>query len=237
MNETNIQAKFVLCILHDNPSVIQKLCFRFSGYEYDEEYSNKGHDECMINAFELSGNVCQTLTKEDLQSIAKHRDVTYVLSPPLIAEKAMEEADRALKFVDLCFDLGAQAVKCESSGIAHGKDFWKKLASSDDDGLLYWTWVRRPLNDNGVIYSCGMHLLGYPDIEIYGETVLDALKLIDGFAMYIIIDQPGESLRSGHTFSLSSDSPSYKVTKKNCIRYEEDEFFYNPLGYWHLEKV
>ena len=238
MNDTDIQARFVFCVLHDNPVVIQELCSSFSEYEYDDEYSGQGYDQRMIRAFEVSENTVRpTLTEKDIQSIACHRNVAYVLSPRLNDASTLDEAARALRFVERCFDSGARAVKCESSGLTHGKGFWKKVTSKIDDGALYWAWVRRPLDDNGVIYSCGMHLLGYPDIEICGETVINALELIDGFAMYLIIDQPGERLRTGQTFSLSSGKPSFRVTESDCNRYEDDDFLYNPHGYWRLEKI
>ena len=49
--------------------------------------------------------------------------------------------------------------------------------------LVYWAWVRRPFDDDGIFYSCGFHLLDVPDIEVVGEPVFTAIDLIDIFAM------------------------------------------------------
>lgn len=147
----------------------------------------------------------------------------------------MRESKEALSFVQNCFQIGARAVKCESSGLAHGKERWIELASEPDDPSQFWTWVRRPLCDEGIIYSCGMHILGHPDIEVVGESISDSLELIDLFAMYIFVDRPGNRLKAGGVFSLSSESPRYRISKADCNRYDDDEFFYNPSGYWRLE--
>lgn len=113
----------------------------------------------------------------------------------------------------------------------------RTLPERRDDASLFWAWVRRPLDDDGVIYSSGLHLLGHPDIEVTGESVPDALDLIDIFAMYLLVDRPGDRLRAGNTFSASADRPVFRISSTRCVRYEEDEFFYNPQGYWHLERV
>lgn len=238
MTETKIQARNVLCVLHDTPTTIRELCDEFPSFEYDEEFSGQGHDTRMSEAFAISDDTVQpTLTDADKNAISNHRDVAYVLSSRLNASDGIEEARRALTFVDRCFRSGARAIKCESSGLTHGKHKWQELAERQDDASLFLAWVRRPLDDDGVIYSCGLHLLGYPDIEVVGETVSAALEMIDIFAMYVLVDRPGDRLRVGNTFCVSADSPVYRISSSQCLRYEDDDFFYNPHGYWHLEQV
>lgn len=230
-----IKARNVLCILHDDPLFVRDLCSSFPGFEYDEEYSGLGRDDRMVEAFSISDNTIRpTLSEVDKLSISEHQNVAYVLSPPLDIPEAMGESKKALSFVQNCFQIGARAVKCESSGLTHGKERWADLASNLDDPSQFWTWVRRPLIDKGIIYSCGMHLLGHPDVEIVGESVDASLELIDLFAMYIFVDRPGDRLKEGGTFSLSSESPRFRISKVACVRYEEDGFFYNPSGYWRL---
>lgn len=236
--ETKIKARIVLCVLHDTPAKIRELCDEFPSFECDDEFSGLGHDERMPEAFAISDNTVQpTLTEADREAISTHTDVAYVLSPRLIGSNGLAEASRALDFVGRCFSSGARAIKCESSGLTHGRERWQELAERTDDASLFWAWVRRPLDDDGVLYSCGFHLLGQPDIEVVGESVADALELIDIFAMYILVDRPGDRLKPGNTFSVSDVSPVYRISSSPCVRYEEDEFFYNPHGYWRLERV
>lgn len=97
-----------------------------------------------------------------------------------------------------------------------------------------YAWVRRPIGDDEVVYSCGMHLLGHRDIEVVGASTVESLELIDGFALYVLIDRPGGSLRPGNTFALSQEAPTVRIAKSPCDRYAVDDFFFNPQGYWRL---
>ena len=79
VSKPNIQARIVLCVLHDTPYAIRALCSNFPGYEYDDEYSGQGHDERMLNAFEASDNtVHPTLGEDDRQAIARHCNVALL---------------------------------------------------------------------------------------------------------------------------------------------------------------
>ena len=238
MAEASVQARIVLCILHDSPGAIREVCGEFTGFQYDQEYSGQGRDDRMTESFVVSEEtVWPSLADSDWSAVAGHRDVAYVLSPRLDAETALAKAQRALEFVARCFEVGARAIKCESSGLTHGRERWCELAARGDDASLYRAWVRRPLGDDRGIYSCGMHLLGIPDIQVAGNQATQALKLIDGFAMYLLIDGAGGRLRTGHTFSLSDDDPSWRLSTSACSRYEDDDFFFNPHGYWQLEAI
>jgi hypothetical protein len=48
------------------------------------------------------------------------------------------------------------------------------------------------------------------------------------FNYYQIVEQP--TLGSGHTFSVTPDTPHYRITLVEDHRHEPDEFFRNPNG-------
>ena len=55
---------------------------------------------------------------------------------------------------------------------------------------MTWKW---PLfhDDEGVYYSCGMHLLGKRDVEIEASLdVVDAVEWMDLLGLYLVGDQP-----------------------------------------------
>lgn len=236
MEQTNVLARNVLCVLHDTPEVVRELCEGLSGFEFDEDYSGMGPDNRMTESFAMSEcTVSPSLSEVDISSIADHKNVAYVLSPRIRKEAALDIASQTLRLVESLFAAGARAIKCESSGLTHGMQKWRKLAESCDAPSLYWAWVRRPLVDNGVMYSCGMHLLGHPDIEIVTAPTSEPLDLIDGFCMYLLVDVPGDRLQPGHTFSLNAEAPKQILDRTVCKRYEDDEFFCNPEGYWRLQ--
>lgn len=232
-----IQPRIVLCILHDNPEVIREICARFSSFEFDEEYSKGGRDDRMTSSFDASWDrVRPSVTDEDKRQVDQHRDVAYVLSRRLDPDSSMDVALDGLDLIKAAFAEGARAVKCDSSGIAHGKERWLEFASKRTQMDAYFAYVRRPIGSDATMYSCGMHLVGLPDIKVFGLSDWDAAMTMDSFAGYLITEGGKRSVKVGHTFSCSKDDPVLRISSDDCRDYETDDFFYNPYGYWILKK-
>lgn len=216
------------------------------GFSLDEEFSILTRDPRMKRAFEVSvDRVSRTFTDDDERSVLEHTAVAYVLSPPLTRDEAQSLSARTLRLVARLFDAaGAVAVKGDSAGIAHGRAAWMNLARRHDAGdalaraaALASAWVRRPLGDEDrdVVYSCGMHLLGEPDVEVPATmSPLEAVRWIDALTMYQLSEAPPEGIRDGETFRPSDTDVRRKVTRVACERYEDDDFFFNPYGYYAL---
>ena len=190
------------------------------GFRFDEEYSQDEPDERMLRAFEVSyDRVAPSMTHSDWAAIDEHASVAYVLSPPLTRESAIEISGNALQLLSLLLQVGGVAAKSESAGLAHGRGEWLRLATAArapgaDATLLVRPWVRRPLVDDGEFYSCGMHLLGCPDVTCNDEEdVLAAVARIDATTQELLDGR----LRSPVTTA--------------CFRYEEGDLFFNPWGY------
>ncbi|MEU6407322.1 hypothetical protein [Microbispora sp. NPDC046933] len=147
---------------------------------------------------------------------------------------------------------GATAVKNESSGLTHGRDRWLSLAdraaeATDWVGLaipLFDAWVTRPLASGNLITSCGMHLLGAPDVELevdwpdmqrpHRQQVEDAVDLMDNLALYLLTEDRAVMISDGEGFRLSPDGPRWLLERHPCHRYDEESFGFNPYGYWRL---
>ena len=161
---------------------------------------------------------------------------------PLPPKLARDLATVSLSLVARAFDVGARAVKGESSGIAHGADRWRELARRSGDPeardlALYQAWVRRPLGSGRVTYTCGMHLLGERDVEVLEEEPTnegEALAWLDAFALYLLTEAGPNALQPGHTFRPWPDAVRRRLSVEPCTRYDADDFFHNPHGYWRL---
>src|SRR5262249_35815972 len=150
----------------------------------------------------------------------------------------------ALKLIAKAFEAGATAAKCESSGLAHGRAHWLELAKDAAKksphtraAALIRAFVCRPISDDAGYYSCGMHLLGEPDVELEpsGDAVAD-VELMDLLAIYQLAEKPARGLKDGEGFRPTDEGPRYLLRAKPCTRYSEDDFFFNPYGYWRLER-
>jgi hypothetical protein len=215
------------------------------GFRLDEDYSQLEPDERMENAFAASiDRVEPSWTKRDDAAIAKHRAVAYILSPALPAADAQRISRTALELIDALLAGGALAVKSESAGIAHGAARWRELAKQarkrstlDRANALRLAFVRRPIGgDDGELYSCGMHLLGERDVEVAAsEDVMTDVGWIDLLAIYLLAEKPARGVHEGEGFRQTEDGERRVLRPLECTRYETDDFFYNPYGYWRLE--
>ncbi len=135
-------------------------------------------------------------------------------------------------------------MKCESSGIAHGAARWRALTMQANDpgdpggrwAGLFDAFVLYPIQSAHDFYTCGMHLLGKPDLIAASELVpaAGAAELFRVFALYLLADCPDGGFASGHTFSPSETAPGFRVAWEPCTGYAEDDFFFNPFGRWRF---
>lgn len=248
-----VRPRHVLCALGrwTSLSPVSRIVRSLGGdFELDEAHSKLAADPRMMGAFDASADrVKPSLRKEDREAILRHSAVVYVLSPPL-GEDSKEISARALALVLALLDGGATAIKNESAGIAHGAARWRSLATrcaaaksrSTDDALerassMYSAWVRRPIRDGALLYSCGMHLLGERDLELPATAQLSTdLDWMDLLGLYLLAETPGRGLFSGEGFRQRPDGERRILHLRSCLRYEQDDFAFNPYGYWQLRR-
>jgi uncharacterized protein DUF4261 len=85
------------------------------------------------------------------------------------------------------------------------------------------------VGDSDNHHSCGMHHFELPECQVDSDTPVEgAADLMNRFNYYQILERP--SLASGHTFSLTKDSPSYVLDLLKDTRHEEGDVFYNPTA-------
>lgn len=124
------------------------------------------------------------------------------------------------------------ALKIESVGFAHEWGAWEQLLRSDDLFDLYSGFVTL-IADEQHYYSCGMHHFDLPDTQVPRRLPDgDAAHLMNQFNCYRIAESPDRE--EGHTFSLSEESPRFKLSRVDDVRYPEDHPFHNEMGLWDL---
>lgn len=189
----------------------------------------QAQDPNMEEAFRIAGG--GRIPENELAAIGAHRHTLYVVSKDVSPATARDVLDVGVALLN-CGGLG---VKIESSGVAHSAAQWRELAASEDPFDLYTAFVTLVGNRDGY-YSCGMHNFGLPDCKIgNGLPPEEAAPLMNNFNFYQVSELP--QLESGHTFSLESGSPVYRVTLEEETNYEADHPFHNPFGIWHLETI
>ena len=234
--------KIVLCLVGDSAfperagPILEEL-----GIEH--EFAPR--DERIRTAFAASTFYAQpTLKKPDFDRIAKHESVLYVLSKNFTAGQAPDVSRTFLRAGARLLHAGAIAMKCEGSGVAHSSARWKALAKRTDDTAnraelwagIFNAYLQYPIQSDHDHYTCGMHLLGKPDLIVATEQmpVEGAVVLFRAFAMYLLAECPEGTFASGHTFSTRSEATRYRVVWEPCTGYDEDDFFFNPFGRWRF---
>jgi len=182
------------------------------GEAFDAEF--RGPDSRMRSSFQVSAcRLRPSLTPADFHAIQGHRSALYVLSDPFGRTTARAAASRMIEIGRALVDAGGIAVKCESSGIAHSAERWRR-----PDLPLFEAFVRLPIVDEiDDLYSVGMHLLGLPD------------------GIVSLRDFPQGDLRGAtrvlEEFLRSQASPKgYLASPEPCTGYEPEEFLWNRWG-------
>jgi hypothetical protein len=81
-----------------------------------------------------------------------------------------------------------------------------------------------------------MHLLGDRDAEMAASgEVMDDVAWLDMLALYLLAEKPERGVHAGEGFRLADDGERRVLRARKCKRYEEDDFFFNPYGYWRLK--
>jgi len=186
-------------------------------------------DERMKDSFEYAGAV-NGISEKFLQEIERHKSVIYVIAETgdLASAKAVAEAGNAI------LKSGGIGIKVESAGKAFTKEHWSGLLDEYVELNLYKMFVIDSVNENGRIFSCGMHNLGFKDCIAYEEDLEGSENLISLFGHYLFVDRP--EIKNNQTFSINSESEIFIISEERNQPYKGDELFENPFGMWKLEK-
>lgn len=183
------------------------------------------HDAKIGKAFEIAGH--GKISEPILAQIRKHQSVVFLHFPIDLRS----QRERLLKFTRLMQRLGGIAVKIESAGIAHSWERWFTLLEGSVFDLYCAAIVLIGGKDH--YYSCGMHHFGLPECAVPASIpIVEAADLMNRFNFHQISEEP--TLVSGHTFSLSSDAPIFRLTLKDDESHDTDHPFFNELGVWFL---
>jgi hypothetical protein len=230
--------KIVLCVLGNGGLRRQwEPILQSGGIEH--EWADA--DERMPRAFQASAaGYGRSLGRDDLAAIAGHAEVLYLLSRNFTAQEAAEVSTSFLHLGGRLLEAGAVAMKCESSGIAHSRARWRELAAASSSApwpALLRAYVQTPILGDDEYRSCGLHLLGQPDLIVSRSLLSDADRVVNlflAFALYLLSECPAGQFAPGHTFHADADSPRYRVMWEACAGYAEDDFFFNPFGRWRF---
>ena len=235
------------------------------------EFEFRDHDARMASAFRSClPHWRSSLTDADSKAIDSHSSVLYILSGNFPARDAARCSHHLMQVGQQLLEIGGIGIKCDSSGNAHSAKHWSELTHEANAGfrratdtasteenkargrMTFWqglfdAYVALPISDDRNLYSCGLHLLGIPDLIVsndvlsntfpgtLNEQALEACNLFAAFALYLLAECPEDSFQPGNTFRTTATSPRFRVSKEPCTGYEEDDFFFNPYGRWRFE--
>lgn len=190
-----------------------------------------GHDPIMHKAFSMAGMVTR-YSEEELLKIADHKLVVYITADAGNLAQAKQLADAGA----MLLHVGGLGVKVETAGKAVEKEHWLMQLEDFEPHKLYPLFVVDSIvNNEGAVYSCGMHNLGLQDTIVSGVEFQQAVDLIQIFSYYQLVDKP--TIMTNQTFSVAEDSPVYRIIKEDQQPNKGDELYENPFGMWRLMLV
>lgn len=188
------------------------------------------HDAQMQASFTLAAQ--GRLTGEELEEAGRHSFVIYLKGKGGSLLRALHTMQAGLAFLKA----GGTAIKVETTGKAFSTEQWLQLSEAGDEQALYEAFVVLLRSEEELIYSCGMHNLGFRDVICDVDAgISEAAELADIFNIYQVIEKP--EIASGQTFGTEAGGPVFSITAEACTAYPEDDLFYNPFGMYRLQEV
>ncbi|MCU0428525.1 MAG: hypothetical protein MUF42_01010 [Cytophagaceae bacterium] len=198
-----------------------------SGFEASVEFFE--YEEGMAAAFKAAG-IATGITPQELKEISEHQSVVY-----LKAEGGNEASAHSMALAaQALVKAGGLGVKVETACKAFSARLWNNLVEHFEDENLYVLYVHDCIEDEeGSVYSCGMHNLGLKDTILSGMDPEEATEIISVFGYFQLLDKP--TIIENELFSEEEDSPAYLILDEPDQPAMGDELLENPYGMWRLE--
>jgi hypothetical protein len=185
----------------------------------------------MKSSFRVAGSLTG-VTDNFLNDIEKHTYVIYITG----LGGNVENAERMAFAAGAILKAGGIGVKVETTGKAFVKEKWVGYLDTFEQPNLYNMFVVDSIvTEEGTVYSCGMHNLGYKDTIVSGEAFQKAVNLIKIFGLYQIVDKP--VIKHLQTFRADMESPLFLIRDELNQPNKGDELFENPFGIWRLTRM
>lgn len=194
-----------------------------------------------------------SLDERDFAALEDHGAVIYAVSPSVHTDdQAFGVAQAALTLAAVAADTGALGIKVESSGIAHHPRRWISLQEQVGEAVrqrvagnvdaaggifaaMIQAFVRLPIESGEELHTCGMHLLGRPDVAVPKMDPHEAVGWLRSFALYQTAEAPPGALKSGQGFRLEPGGERRVLHQRDEVGwYPVDDPFHNPWGAWLL---
>jgi hypothetical protein len=207
-------------------------------------------DEGTISLLKSCMSGSSSISEDNLERIAGSKKFLRIRSEQFGSAGGPSVAHDFLKLGAKLLGMGAEPVICESSMIAHSREYWTDLSENSGPHPAatqeFWTsvfraFVQLSLEDSNDSFTCGMHLLGFPDAVI-SKSVLDVCEpekpnletaafLFDSFHLYVLVEFG--KWTSGETFRPELSWPRLRVTWEECTG-SADALTFNPFGRWRF---
>ena len=129
-------------------------------------------------------------------------------------------------------DLGGAAIRMEASGAASPWETWLARFESGVASVAYASAVLVVEDDDGLMFTCGMHQFQLPDAQLALGDARENIAWLDAFCEYQLDERP--VLMSGHTFRPDSAAPKRVIERWPDHRHDPNDGRYNPFGLWRL---
>lgn len=176
------------------------------------------------------------MSEEELLAVGAHAVKVHVIGPG----GSSKQAQRVMQAAAALVRAGGYGVFVDNSGNCHGPDDFLKLADDPDDGGVYWAFVATT-NSERLVFSVGMHCLGYRDVDMYdppGDDYEHWLALNE-FMGYMT--RSGREIHDGdHAGGGTAPGaglPEFVIRSAPCTRFAEGTAFFNPFGIWQLRRA
>jgi len=149
-------------------------------------------------------------------------------------QRLEEDCARIAKVGRALRDAGGVAVRMEASGAASAWEPWLDRMESGAPFDVYASAVSMVQDDEGLMFTCGMHQFDLPDAQVVMSEAREAIDWLDSFCVYQLAERP--ALASGHTFAPHDAVVRRAFERWPDHRHHHGDGRHNPFGVWRFRE-
>lgn len=176
-----------------------------------------------------------------VKAIKEHTHLIHLSGPhPAYAPRIKTQIELASDMLEtaaiLAQELGSSAVYVATAGMTHTTESFGNMNAVHDPHALLSAFVQRVMG-KGTFYTCGMHALGYADVQLDGNLPpQDAAKLVFEFLQFSLFKNLRNEV-ARFPYKSAELLKDFDCQLGESMFFDPRDPFYNQNGIWTLRHI
>lgn len=146
---------------------------------------------------------------------------------------SIDQAHRMMQAACAILEAGGVGVFIDNSALSHGRENWKSMTADGSSDAISFAFVSI-IGGSGRLRTMGMHVLGYPELELTLDGNSTGEEAMISMIRYI--SSGAKAVGNGHVM-IDESGTSYLATQSTQERLDPGNPMHNPFGHLKLTRT